>query len=167
MAKTQRTSATMFETRNNLSEEVRAQMVELLNQQLADTFDLYTQAKQAHWNVKGRDFFQLHELFDTLADALPPQVDEIAERVTALGGKACGTARMAAASSRLEEFPDDLREGMDVVATLAERYATYGATLREGIDTAQDAGDADTADLLTDISRIIDKHLYFLESHLQ
>jgi starvation-inducible DNA-binding protein len=166
-SRTQRASATMFESRNSLGEDVRAQMVELLNQQLADTLDLYTQAKQAHWNVKGRDFFQLHELFDTLADTLPAHIDEIAERVTALGGKACGTVRMSAASSRLEEFPSDLREGMDFVATLADRYASYGATVREGIDTAQDAGDADTADLLTDISREIDKHLYFLESHLQ
>jgi starvation-inducible DNA-binding protein len=165
--KTQRASATMFESRNSLNEDARAQMVELLNQQLADTLDLYTQAKQAHWNVKGRDFYQLHELFDTLADALPPHIDEIAERVTALGGKACGTARMSAASSRLEEFPSDLREGMDFVTALAERYATYGASLLEGISAAEEADDPSTADLLTDISREIDKHLYFLEAHLQ
>ena len=69
-------------------------MVSLLNQQLADTFDLYSQVKQAHWNVKGPQFIALHELFDRLAGELQAHVDLIAERATALGGKALGTVRI-------------------------------------------------------------------------
>lgn len=165
--KTARKGETMFETRHDLQEDVRSQMVALLNQHLADTLDLYSQAKQAHWNVKGRDFFQLHELFDQLAAYLPTAIDEIAERATALGGLACGTVRMSAGASRLPEYPAEAREGMEHVAALAERYAAFGAGLRQAIDAAEEAGDADTADLFTQISREIDKHLYFLEAHLQ
>jgi starvation-inducible DNA-binding protein len=90
-------SKAMFSTRNDLSREVRGQMVALLNQQLADTFDLYSQTKQAHWNVKGAQFTPLHELFDKLAEELANHADAIAERATALGGLALGTVRLSAA----------------------------------------------------------------------
>lgn len=92
-------------THIDIDAETREQMVALLNQQLADTFDLYSQTKQAHWNVKGPDFFQLHELYDKLAGEVIEYVDLIAERATSLGGTALGTARMAVAASRLPEFP--------------------------------------------------------------
>lgn len=115
----------------------------------------------------GRDFFQLHELFDSLAANLSEHVDELAERATALGGMAMGTARIAAKHSRLPEFPTDISEGMDHVSCLAERYSSFGATLRAGIDQATELEDMDTADLFTEVSRDIDKHLWFLEAHLQ
>jgi starvation-inducible DNA-binding protein len=159
--------ARLFQTRHDLKEEVRQQMIELCNRQLADTFDLYSQNKQAHWNVKGRDFFQLHELFDTLAEEVLPFVDLIAERVTALGGQALGTARMAAGSSRLTDLPLDTVEGMAVVEAMAGCYANIAASTRQAIEEAEQAGDMDTADLFTEVSRELDKHLYFLESHLQ
>lgn len=156
-----------FETKIDLPMETRTQMVELLNQQLADTFDLYSQVKQAHWNVKGRDFYQLHKLFDAVAEEVLEWVDMFAERATALGGYATGTARMAAGSSRLPEFPTDITEGMEHVQCLVERFGQYCGTTREGIDTADEGGDASTADLFTEISRCADLQLYFLESHLQ
>ena len=71
-------------TRIDLKDNTRATMTALLNQQLVDTIDLYTQVKQAHWNVKGPHFIALHELFDKLAEELEGPVDDIAERVTAL-----------------------------------------------------------------------------------
>jgi starvation-inducible DNA-binding protein len=157
----------MFQSRHDLEEEVRQQMVELCNRQLADTFDLYSQNKQAHWNVKGRDFFQLHELFDRLAEEVLPFVDMIAERATALGGQATGTAKMAASASRLTDLPLDTVDGMRVVEAMAGCYATIARNTREAIDEAEQADDMDTADLFTEISRELDKHLYFLESHLQ
>lgn len=156
-----------FQTRHDLEEGVREQMIELCNRQLADTFDLYSQDKQAHWNVKGRDFFQLHELFDTLAEEVLPFVDMVAERVTALGGQALGTARMAAQSSRLTDLPLDDVEGMAVVEAMAGCYANICASTRKAIEEAEQAGDTDTSDLFTEVSRELDKHLYFLESHLQ
>lgn len=82
-----------FATRIDLSPEVRNQMIALLNQQLADTFDLYSQTKHAHWNVKGAQFYPLHELFDKPAAELEGYVDMIAERATALGGLALGICR--------------------------------------------------------------------------
>ncbi len=104
-----------FATRNDIPQRTRSTMIALLNQQLADTFDLYSQTKQAHWNVKGVQFYQLHLLFDQVAESIFEYVDMIAERVTALGGYARGTARMAAADSRLTEFPPDLTEGRQLV----------------------------------------------------
>jgi starvation-inducible DNA-binding protein len=156
-----------FATRIDLDKEVRASVIELLNARLADVFDLYSQTKQAHWNVKGPQFMMLHELFDEFAAELLEYADTIAERATALGGAAFGTVRLAAAASSLAEFPADAFEGMAVVAALADRYAAFGASVRAAIDTADEAGDADTADLFTGVSRGIDKSLWFLEAHLQ
>ena len=92
------TSRTTFETRNDIADASREELVQLLNARLADTFDLYSQLKQAHWNVKGSDFIQLHLLYDQVAEGVLEYVDMIAERATALGGLALGTARMAAAA---------------------------------------------------------------------
>ena len=156
----------MHKTSIDIALENREQLVSLLNKQLADTFDLYSQTKQAHWNVKGRDFFQLHELFDKLASGLTGHVDTIAERATALGGTALGTTRMAAAASRLPEYPE-IVEGLESVAALAERYGKLAASTRAAIDAATELGDLDTADLFTEVSRDLDKSLWFLEAHLQ
>ncbi|HUN08530.1 MAG TPA: DNA starvation/stationary phase protection protein Dps [Aggregatilineales bacterium] len=158
--------APTFKTSIDLPAKTRESVIVLLNQQLADTFDLLSQTKQAHWNVKGMNFIALHKLFDELVDTLEDQVDEIAERVTALGGLAMGTARMAAANSTLPEFPT-VTAGEDVVKALVERYAALAKSTRAAIDTADKAGDADTADLFTGVSRDLDKHLWFLEAHLQ
>jgi starvation-inducible DNA-binding protein len=156
-----------YKTRIDLPAEVREEMIALLNQQLADTFDLYSQAKQAHWNVKGAQFFQLHELFDSLAGEAVGYVDLIAERVTALGGTAAGTVRMSAAASRLDEYPLDVSRGLASVEALVSAYASSAESTREAIEVAERAGDADTADLFTEVSRGFDKSLWFLEAHLQ
>lgn len=156
-----------FDTHIDIVPNVRTREIGILNQQLADTFDLYSQIKQAHWNVKGHDFMQLHLLFDTLAEGVLGFVDEIAERVTALGGTAMGTARMAAAASSLPEYPDDVVQGMDHVTSLVDRYGRYVASTRKALKATDDLGDPTTADLFTEISREVDKQLYFLESHIQ
>jgi len=155
-----------YPTRIDLAAEVRSQVAALLNQTLAATLDLKTQTKQAHWNVKGMDFFQLHELFDEMAGELEDYVDMVAERVTALGGTAMGTARLAVAHSILPEYDLDAVDGAAHVSALAERFAAYGKHVREAIDQTDTLGDADTADLYTEISRTIDKRLWFLEAHL-
>jgi starvation-inducible DNA-binding protein len=157
----------MFKTSHDLKPTVREKMVALLNQQLGDTFDLQSQTKQAHWNVKGPQFWQLHELFDKLAEGLEDDVDLIAERVTALGGEAMGTVRMAAEASTLPEYPTGKLGSMEHVRALVERFASYAASTRAAIDSADEAGDADTADLFTEVSRQIDQYLWFLEAHLQ
>src|SRR5262245_59921833 len=156
-----------FATRIDIEEGAREKLVELLNARLADTFDLYSQVKQAHWNVKGSDFIQLHELYDTVASDDIEYVDTIAERATALGGLALGTARMAAKTSTLDEYPLDAVDGIETVAVVADRLAAYGALAREGIEKATELEDKDTDDLFTDVSRTIDKHLWFVEAHVQ
>lgn len=156
-----------FPTHIDLPAKDREAVIALVNQQLADTFDLYGQLKQAHWNVKGKDFFQLHALFDTLAETVLEHVDLIAERATALGGSAMGTVRMAAGSSTLPEYPVDATDGPEHVAALVERYGSYAASSRAAIDRANECNDLDTADLFTEVSRAVDKHLWFLEAHLQ
>jgi starvation-inducible DNA-binding protein len=157
----------MFSTRNDLARDVREKNVALLNQQLADTFDLYSQTKQAHWNVKGAQFFQLHELFDKLAAELAGYVDQIAERATALGGLAQGTVRMSAAKSQLPECELEVTDSLPTVEALAERHAELARSTRQSIESAEGLGDADTADLFTEVSRGLDKALWFLEAHLQ
>lgn len=157
----------LHDTSIDLSGKSRVQLVDLLNQSLADTFDLHSQVKQAHWNVKGPHFYQLHTLFDQLATELDEYVDELAERVTTLGGTARGTARMAVSASQLDEYPDNITNGLDHLAALIERYATYCRLVRENIDKSAELGDADTADLYTEISRAVDKRLWFLEAHTQ
>lgn len=157
----------LHHTRIDLSSKSRVQLVDLLNESLADTFDLYSQVKQAHWNVKGHQFYQLHLLFDEIASELLAFVDELAERVTALGGTALGTVRMAAGQSQIDEYPSGILEGLDHIAALAERFATYCQSVRNNIEKSAELEDADTADLFTEISRTADKRLWFLEAHLQ
>jgi starvation-inducible DNA-binding protein len=162
-----KTATLTFPTRIDLPEKDRRPLIDLLNGRLADTADLYSQVKQAHWNVKGPDFIQLHLLFDQLAAELFPFIDLIAERATALGGVALGTARMAAACSTLPEYPVDATEGQRHLKALIDRYAVFTANIRKAIDVADEHHDKSTADVFTEISRTADKQLWFLEAHVQ
>lgn len=157
----------MHKTKIDISEEARGQLVEILNARLADASDLKSQAKQAHWNVKGMNFFQLHELFDAVATTVEGHVDLIAERITTLGGTAQGTVRSAAQRSSLSEYPHEITDGPTHVEALSGALAQFGRLVRENIDEAGDLGDQVTADLLTEISRETDKNLWFVEAHLQ
>lgn len=165
--KTARIPTLAFPTHLDLPEHDRQPLIELLNARLADTADLHSQVKQAHWNVKGPDFIQLHLLFDQLAAELFPFVDLIAERATALGGAAMGTARMAAAGSSLPEYPVETTGGAQHLEALIARYAVYAANIRKAIDVADQHHDRSTADLFTEVSRAADKQLWFLEAHVQ
>lgn len=160
------TEGRFYPTRIDLAADIRTQVVSVLSQTLAASLDLKTQVKQAHWNVKGLNFYQLHELFDEMATELEDFVDMVAERITALGATAMGTARIAAAQSILPEYPYDIVDGVEHVTALAERFALYASHVRSAIDHTGALGDADTADLYTEISRAIDKRLWFLEAHL-
>jgi starvation-inducible DNA-binding protein len=166
MATTQKANQ-KIETRIDIPENTREQITALLNQQLADMFDLYSQTKQAHWNIKGPEFFQLHKLYDKLAEGLLEDADVVAERVTALGGVALGTARMAAEASRLPEFPGQAVTCMQSVEVLAVRFASLVETTRLAINSASEQQDETTANILQDISHKLDKDLWLLEAHLQ
>lgn len=157
----------MHSTRNDLSAKTRARVVTLLNARLADAIDLQLQAKQAHWNVKGPQFIALHELFDQIAGDLGGQADDLAERITALGGVAEGTVQAVAGRSKLDAYPLEITEGRAHLDALAAALARFAKGVRKAIDEAGKAGDADTSDLFTGISRSADKNLWLVEAHLQ
>jgi starvation-inducible DNA-binding protein len=157
----------MYKTKIDLAEKTRRAVVSILNQRLADAIDLQTQVKHAHWNVKGPNFIALHELFDKVSDLVLAQIDDIAERATALGGTAEGTVAVAAKRSKLKNYPLNITAGKDHVEYLAVQIAAFGKAVRVNIDDTDKLGDADTADLFTGISRDLDKYLWFLEAHLQ
>ena len=156
----------LFRTKNDLPERVRAEIVTLLNQRLADAIDLQSQCKQAHWNVKGDNFIALHELFDKVNEDVEDYVDLIAERSVQLGGTAEGTVRMVAKRSLLGEYTAPSASGKDHVEALSHALATFGEFARQGIDAANTLNDADTADIFTEISRGVDKWLWMVEAHL-
>src|SRR5712692_5247381 len=160
------TQQKLFSTDVSLPEKSRLQILDLLNARLADTIDLKTQAKQAHWNVKGIHFMQLHELFDSVATHADDAADLLAERATALGGVALGTARLVAATSTLGEYDLNATTGDQHLRALAKSLAAVANASRAGIDQAGGLGDQATADVFTEIVRQADKDLWFLEAHL-
>ena len=157
----------MYKTKNDLPEKVRTQVVSLLQERLAEAVDLVTHAKQAHWNVKGPHFIALHELFDQVYEHAGEHVDLLAERIVQLGGTAEGTVRVVAKRSQLPEYPLAIAAGKEHVEALSRTLAYFGETIRQGIRQADEIGDMDTADIFTEISRSVDKDLWFVEAHQQ
>ncbi|MDB6037986.1 MAG: hypothetical protein JWM99_1827 [Verrucomicrobiales bacterium] len=160
-------STAPYETENDLPKNTRIGVIGIVNQRLADVIDLQTQLKQAHWNVKGPHFIGLHELFDKIGEDVEGYVDMIAERIVQLGGIAEGTVRTAAARSRLEEYPLNIADGAAHVEAVAKALSTFGREARMTIEETASLEDADTADLFTEVSRGMDKWLWFVEAHTQ
>lgn len=161
------TTEVHFSSSIHLPEDTKSKVIEILNARLADTIDMFTQVKQAHWNVKGIHFYQLHELFDDIAEHVEDASDLIAERVTQLGGIANGTAREVAKSSSLKEYDLNAVKGEQHVKALVERLGTLANASRKAIDETDKLGDKATSDLFTEVTRAADKDLWFLEAHLQ
>ena len=157
----------LYRTKNDLPEETRVEAITLLNQRLADCIDLQTQCKQAHWNVKGPQFIALHKLFDEVNEEVEDYIDLIAERIVQLGGIAEGTVGAVAKRTSLIDYPLTLTTGAEHVAALSDALAGFGRTARIGIEEMNELEDADSADILTEISRGTDKWLWFVEAHLQ
>lgn len=156
----------MYESPSQLSEESRAKVVAALNARLVDGLDLHSQIKVAHWNIKGPQFASLHPLFETFAVGLAGFNDEIAERAVTLGGRAYGTSRHVAKSSRIPEYPADTTRDLEHVRLLADRFDVYLAGVRESRRAAEETGDTDTVDLLTQVVTELEKHTWFLRASL-
>ena len=157
----------MYPTKNDIPSAKRSQIIDVLSKLLPDAIDLKAQAKQAHWNVKGDDFIALHELFDKVSGEADEAVDMIAERIVQLGGEADGSVRTAAKRSRLKEYPHLAADGQLHVDALSSAIASFNTNARQGVDETSAAGDAITADMLTEITRGLDKLLWFVEAHLE
>ena len=155
------------QTRNGTQSNAKKVSIETLGKRLADGIDLALAVKQAHWNLKGPEFIGIHLMLDGFRDELDDYNDKVAERITQLGGTARGTATSVAAESGLNPYPLDTYNVADHVAALIDRYAVYANAVRQNIDDTDEAGDAGTSDLLTEVSRGVDKQLWFLEAHVQ
>jgi starvation-inducible DNA-binding protein len=154
-------------TRNALPSHAKAVSIGLLNARLADGIDLALATKQAHWNLKGPQFIGIHEMLDRFRTEQDAWNDTIAERAVQLGGTALGTSSAVCATSKLLPYPTETYAIADHLAALIDRFADFGTAIGESIDTSANAGDADTADIFTEVSRGIDKQLWFLEAHVQ
>ncbi|HYO54837.1 DNA starvation/stationary phase protection protein Dps [Archangium sp.] len=155
-----------FPSHINLPREARAELIKLLNTCLATSIDLHWQVKQAHWNIRGKNFISRHELFDDVADHVRKHADNFAERAGALGGYALGTIRLAAKNSELEEYDLSAVDGDDHIRILVDRVSRYAAILRDGIQRCADLNDPVTEDLFTQVLSEVEQDLWFLESHL-
>jgi starvation-inducible DNA-binding protein len=161
------TAGRMHETQNNMPTNAKTVAMALLNARLADAIDLALITKQAHWNLKGRQFIGIHEMLDGFRDAIDEFTDTMAERVVQLGGTAFGTSQAVVAATTVKPYPTDIYAVPDHLHALIAAYSTVANNVRTSIDQADEAGDADTADIFTEVSRGLDKQLWFLEAHLQ
>jgi starvation-inducible DNA-binding protein len=151
-------------SRNDVHDNAKKVSVEVLQACLTDGIDLYNATRQAHWNVKGPQFPALHTMFETFYTTLAEDIDLLAERLVQIGGTAKGTSQSVTTATRLAPYPTDLRQGAAHVAALLERYGALAGSVRGGIDSTGEAGDADTADILTGVSKNLDKALWMLEA---
>ncbi len=157
---------TLLSTKNDMPHTTREKVVEILNERLADAVDFYLQVKNAHWNVKGPQFIALHELFDEVAGHFVEHIDLIAERVVQLGGLAEGTLPAISKRTSLPTYRAELTDGPDHLAALVGSLGSFAKSIRYDINRTNELGDAGTGDLCTEVSRSVDKDLWFLESHL-
>ena len=156
-----------YQSKNGVSDNAKNVSIGVLTARLADAIDLALLTKQAHWNIKGPQFIALHEMIDGFRTEVDEHVDTMAERIVQLGGTAFGTTQAVAGATTLAPYPTDIYASKDHLAALIERYGQVANSVRAAIDETGDAGDADTADLLTAFSRALDKSLWFLEAHVQ
>ena len=151
----------------DLKSNTRSTVIDLLNARLADAIDLKLAVKQAHWNIRGPEFIALHELLDEIAGRVEEHSDTMAERVVQVGGLAAGTTQQVAKATSLPPYPTEATAQADHLNSLRERFASFAKSCRTAIDEADEAGDVDTADIMTEVSRAIDKDLWFIAAHLE
>lgn len=158
---------TLLGTQNDLDSNIRNFIVGLLNGRLADSIDLALATKQAHWNLRGLQFIAVHEMIDAFRNEIDGHVDTIAERIAQLGGIALTTSQVVARGTSLTPYPTDIYKIEDHLAALIDRFGKVAQSIRSSVTEAEEAGDANTADILTAYSRALDKSLWFLEAHGQ
>jgi starvation-inducible DNA-binding protein len=157
----------LSETKNDIAQATRKKVASLLVQHVADGLDLHSQSKHAHWNVRGPHFLSIHKLLDRVAEAVEEHVDEMAYRAVQLGASVPGTIHAAVEISSLRRYPVmAFADALNHLAAVADTLADFGSKIRASIDATSEAGDADTSDLLTGVSRSVDKLLWMTESHL-
>lgn len=157
----------LFPTRIGFSDDIREKLIAIINQRLADLIDLQLVIKQVHWNLKGESFIGVHEMLDGFRSGVDEYADSVAERAVQLGGTALGTLQTVSATTSLQAYPTNIYEVADHLTALADRYGEAANLVRKAIDDTAELGDQDTSDLFTEVSRGLDKNLWFIEAHLQ
>ena len=169
MAKSSKSAsrARLHRTQNGTESNAKQVSLTTLQERLVDGIDLALAIKQAHWNLKGPQFIGIHLMLDGFRKEIDEYNDTVAERITQLGGTARGTTQAVSTETKLPAYPVDVYNIADHLAALIDRYAAYANAVRQNIDDTDEAGDAGTADLFTEVSRGVDKQLWFLEAHVQ
>ena len=155
-----------MEVNIGIKEENRKQIADELSKVLADSYLLYLRTQNYHWNVTGELFHSLHEQFEEQYTELAGAVDEIAERIRALGYKAPGTYKEFQELTSLDESTEKL-EALEMVRRLVVGHEQVIRTAREALEPAQYAGDEATIDLLTQRLDVHSKTAWMLRSHLE
>ncbi|REL37133.1 Dps family protein [Thalassotalea euphylliae] len=148
-----------------INEADRINVAEQLKHLLADSYTLYLQTHNFHWNVTGRQFRELHLMFEEHYTELADAVDEIAERIRTLGVAAPGTYKAFAALSSIEEV-EGVPSASDMVSILTRAHETVVRTCRAALKVAQDADDESSAALASDRMRVHEKTAWMLRALL-
>ncbi len=147
-------------------EKDRLAVSALLNKLLADEFLLYAKTRNFHWNVTGMHFASLHALFEKQYEEVNEIVDQLAERVRALGHVSMGSLREFLDHSRLRELPGAMLPAERMVLALLEDHESLVRALRQDLEICAQRHDAGTSDLLTGLMERHEKAAWMLRSHL-
>lgn len=151
-----------------ITQEHLKNSISILSSILANEMTLYIKIRKFHWNVSGESFMEFHKLFEGQYTQLEASIDEIAERISKLGGKTIGTMKEFSDLSIIKESPNHYPSQKEMVKELLEDHETVIVHLRKDVDTsAEENKDAGTADFLTGLMEAHETMAWTLRRYLE